>query len=392
MKPAGPRASGWAPLAAGCTLLATACTPSLPCGGARVALGGGGEAALLPAPRPEAWGERGDGRVAFLLDTGFRRSALGPAGQAAAQAAPDRDFTLAGVRLEADFQPWVLAQAPGVLGAEVLGALPLTLDPLAGTLAVQPAFPSQEPGDVALRRHAVSACDDPGVAFTLEAPVAGRTVAWLLDTGAEHTVLRSALLEELAAGLPRLSGVVLETAFAGVIRAEAVRLSRVGVGEAAAQQVVVLSGAALDAELDRQSAWLTRAAGAPVTVDGLLGWNALREGRLSFRGPAAGPASALRFTPYPASPWPRAFVGVGLGLAPAAGGLRVVSVYVPSPAAEAGVTAGDLLVSVDGRPAAEAPAPFAPAGQSVTLVLQRGAERLERRMAVVDLLPDAPAQ
>ncbi|MBM4379274.1 MAG: PDZ domain-containing protein, partial [Deltaproteobacteria bacterium] len=305
---------------------------------------------------------------------------------------PAERFQLAGAQLEADFQPWVPAQAPGVLGAEVLGLLPLSLDPRTGLLALRPTFPPVEHSGVPLERHARAACDEPGVSFALQAPVEGRTVTWLLDTGAEHTVLRSGRVDALAPDRARLEGVVLETAFAGVIQATATRVSRLELGAGTAHQVVILSGAALDAELDRQSEWISRAANRPVTVDGLLGWNVLREGVVAFHGPPAGPASALTFTPYAPSPWPRAFVGVGLALVPDGTSLRVASVYTPSPAAEAGIASGDLLLTVDGQAAAEAPSPFAPPGQPVTLVLRRGGQTLERTVTAADLLPDAPAQ
>ena len=372
--------------------LAAGCTPPLPCGTARVEAGPGGEAALLSTSRPEVRLQRGAESAVFLLDTGFRRSALGPAGQAAAQSAADEDFALAETRVEADFQPWVAAQAPGVLGAEVLGQLPLAFSPSEGRLSVGRAFPGVAPGSTPLRRHTVSACDDPGTAYTLQAEVEGRAVTWLLDTGAEHTVLRSGVATALAPGRARLAGVVLETAFAGVVRVEALRLSSVALGAGTLHQVVALSGPALDAELDRQSQWLSLAAGAPVKVDGLLGWSALREGTTAFQGPPGGPVSALAFSPYPSSPWPRAFVGVGVALAPEGTALRVVSVYTPSPAADAGIAVGDVVLTVDGQPAPGAPVPFAAPGEEVTLVLQRGNERLERTVAVVDLLPDAQAQ
>jgi S1-C subfamily serine protease len=83
---------------------------------------------------------------------------------------------------------------------------------------------------------------------------------------------------------------------------------------------------------------------------------------------------------------------LGVALAPEADGLRVVSVYDPSPAREAGISVGDLLLSVNGQPAAEAPSPFAAPGSTVTLQLRRGGAQLERSVPVVDLLPDAPAQ
>ena len=370
-----------------------ACPPPLPCGGARVSAGSGGEAVLTSASRPEATLRRGRAESTFLLDTGFRRSAMGPAAQAAMDAAPGASFELAGTHLEADFQPWALPQAQGVLGADVLGWLPLTLDAEARRLAVAKVFSPPAAGDAALRRHALAACDDPGVAYTLEASVEGRPVAWLLDTGAESSVLRTTLADGLSPPRATLSGVLLETAFAGVVRARAQRVASVSLGDGgAAWQVAVLSGQALDAELDRQSAWLSRAAGHEVVVDGLLGWDVLREGTVSFRGPASGPASALGFAAYPASPWPRRLVGVGMALVEEADGLRVASVYSPSPAAEAGVMAGDVLLRVDGRPAADAPTPFAAPGQVVTLQLRRGSETFERSLSVADLLPDAPPQ
>ena len=353
----------------------------------------GGQTALTSSARPEVTVLRGGASTTFLLDTGFRRSALGPQAQALVDAAPADPFVLAGARVEADFDAWVLPQAPGVLGAEVLGLLPLSIDASAGRFTVARTFEPASSGDAVLHRHALAACDDPGVAWTVEAPVEGRLVTWLLDTGAEYSVLRSSLADALSPPRAQLSGVVLQTAFGGVVRARAQRVGSIALGASgAARQVAVLSGPALDAELDRQSAWLTRAAGTAVTVDGLLGWDVLREGTVAWRGPRSGPVSALAFSPYPASPWPRRLVGVGVALAPEVEGLRVVSIYTPSPAADAGLAVGDLLVSVDGQPAAGAPSPLAAPGAMVTLQLRRGDEMLERTVPVADLLPDAPAQ
>ncbi|MEN9800278.1 MAG: hypothetical protein RL653_3975 [Pseudomonadota bacterium] len=362
-----------------------ACTPALPCGTAEVSTGAGRTAALLTPERPLVMLVRGESTLPFLLDTGFRRSGLAPGALAAQGQAPSSEWRLEDVRIRTDFAAWTSATAAGVLGAEVLEQVPLGWNAAEGQLSLASTFPPPSEGDVPLRRHERRDCTDPGVAFTLEADLEGRRLRWLLDTGAEHSVVRTSVAEALA-GQPGLRGLRLETGFAGVIGARAHRASALRLGDETLERPVVLSGPSLDAELERQSAWLG------VEVDGLLGWNVLREGTGGWRGPHEGPPGALAFVRLPSSPWPRALVGVGVALRPAEGGLEVLSVYEPSPALEAGLSAGDVLVEVDGRPAAEAPTPFAPVGATVTLRVRRGADTFERDVVVADLLPDVPPQ
>lgn len=376
-------AGGWI---APCTLALAACTPALPCGTAEVSASEGRTAALLtPEQRPLVMLVRGDGALPFLLDTGFRRSALASGALAAQARGPSAGWHLEDVHIRADFSAWSSATAAGVLGAEVLEQLPLSWNAAEGGLAIASTFEPASEGDVRLVRHARRDCTDPGVAFTLEASLEGRRLRWLLDTGAEHSVVRASVADALS-GQPGLRGIRLETGFAGVIGARAHRASALQLGGNSLPQPVVLSGPALDAELDRQSAWLG------VQVDGLLGWNVLREGAGGWRGPPRGPPEALAFSRSPSSPWPRAFVGVGMALRPAGEGLEILSVYEPSPALAAGLVPGDLLLTVDGRPAAEAPSPFAPVGTRVTLRVRRSGEAFDVELVIADLLPDAPLQ
>ncbi len=67
---------------------------------------------------------------------------------------------------------------------------------------------------------------------------------------------------------------------------------------------------------------------------------------------------------------------IGVNLAAAAEGLRVVEVSPGSPAAEAGVQAGDVIVSIDGRAVDTVDALTTTAGQRLELTVLRGDERL----------------
>jgi carboxyl-terminal processing protease len=90
------------------------------------------------------------------------------------------------------------------------------------------------------------------------------------------------------------------------------------------------------------------------------------------------------------------FVGVGMWLERSAEGLRVTSVLAGSPASEAGIVPGDLVVEADGRSLAEATLADAaevlqgPEGSSLTLVVRddegdRQVELERARISLVDV-------
>lgn len=81
------------------------------------------------------------------------------------------------------------------------------------------------------------------------------------------------------------------------------------------------------------------------------------------------------------------FVGIGVWLRPSGGGLEVSSVLPGSPARDAGIAPGDLLVAADGQPlrglSAEEAGRFirGPEGSSVVLLVRSGREEREVEVA-----------
>jgi C-terminal processing protease CtpA/Prc len=74
------------------------------------------------------------------------------------------------------------------------------------------------------------------------------------------------------------------------------------------------------------------------------------------------------------------YAGIGAALAPTPDGLQVASVFEGGPAKRAGLTDGDLIVAVDGRPPPSRLCerlPFSEAVRSFRLTVRRGARDVE---------------
>ncbi len=327
-------------------------------------------------------------RARVLLDTGFPFSALGPE-LARALTQEGLPFHVRAGTFEAGPLPLrVLSSRLGVdavLGADVLAYLPLRHDARARTTTFFDG--SGAPGPlVPLQRLGGADRCEPS-AFIVAAHLEGRPVRLLLDTGAEATFLRSGIID-LDDGRATLTALPVHSGFAGLFSATATRVRSLRPGsEPSVENAIALTAPEVDAELDRLSQLYGGA-----RLDGFLGWSHLRE--LEFTFSANPPALALvRFDTQ--THWTREFMGIGILRAPSAepAGIRVQGFLSTSPAREAGLQEGDVIVSIDGVPAAPAgPIPPPMHGDALTIeVVRSGSESpLTFSVRYADLLPDPP--
>jgi len=259
-----------------------------------------------------------------------------------------------------------------VIGTDVLASVPFLANPRGRTFEFFPSFQPAQPGDVSIQQQSGDSCAE-GPLFLVEASVEGTPVKLVLDTGADVSVLRRSVWDTLT-GRPTLDGIRVVTGYGGATNFSA-RRATLSVGGAQVAGLPLLAAAAADVELERLSA------------DGFLGWTFLREFVVGLQAKDV-QTRLLRLTRLEAQThWTRDYVGIGVNLSPANGALRVDGFLSQSPAKEAGVLQGDLIVGVNGLPVSEAPSPFAPAGQSVTLSLERDGAQFELQVVSRDLLP-----
>ncbi len=186
-------------------------------------------------------------------------------------------------------------------------------------------------------------------------PASGEPTAWLrfaLDAGTSKCVLFESAAESLARVAnwrPALRGLVVPTLL-GQSAARLVRAARVEVrgdelipATAAAPQVDVV---VLDTPLAGE---LSRAAGEP--VHGLLGYSFLKR----FRIVCDYPHQVLWLDPVPSYREDRPYEHshVGAQIERQNGAVRIVGIAEDSPAARAGIRAGDQITAIDGRRATE---------------------------------------
>lgn len=401
-----PRRSGLAPATAACIWALAGLGCADPCPQVPVRLPVASVTAPWAGPGYAVTEVRlGDRRVAMLLDTGYPRSAIAAA---EADGLDARNETLEFAGLRAGPAPLDLilggVAVGGVVGSDVLHQVPLVLDARARTVEVLPAFR-------ALASEAVLGVADAakctgGVAerraplFFVRGDLEGEPLAWLVDTGAESTFAGSGALPALS-GRPQLGGLRISSGFAGTFTATATRARRASVGPAQVENLAVLASPEVDAELARISdavgaAW-TCAAGASCgeapRFGGFLGWNFLREFKVSLAEKSAAGDRRLGLERFDTQDHVRRdFVGVGIITSASAAppGLRIEAFLSRSPARDSGVLVGDVITAVDGQPATSAPSPFAAAGTTVALTLQRAAAQLDLQVTVADLLPNPP--
>ena len=359
------------------------------------------EAATLPwvegAPPGTVMARLGARELPLLLDTGFPRSSLSISsleGQDNTRVTLDLGPVRAG---PFPVEPLLVAQGPsGILGADVLSRLPLSFEPRRREVSVLSSFAPDSEG-TALDIVRPGECREKRLPLMLvSATVEGEGATFVLDTGATGTFIRSTRMASLSSRA-RLEGLRFQTGFAGLIQASAVRVRTLAVGEAETQGVPVLAAPAVDAQLDELQSALAAACGEdckPRALDGFLGWSFLREFRVELTGgSSADAARTLGLSRLEAQDhWQRDYVGIGIVSQPSASpqGLRVEGFLSPSPAREAGLELGDVLLAVNGTPIAQVPAPWAPPGTPVQVTLDRAGQTRTVTVEVRDLLPDPP--
>lgn len=215
-----------------------------------------------------------------------------------------------------------------------------------------------------------------------------REVTLIVDTGATKSVFFEESLESLMPGWrhwPAVRGLLAPTlmgdAPAAIVRVPALRILSGPAGGVIRGMDAAVVGGGLGAALSRDI-------GEPVA--GLLGYTFLRNYRVAFDftvgilwlDPAQGAVSPRRDE----------YSHVGIQLEREGPSARVVAVADGSPAAKAGIRAGDELVSIDGRPSpardiiALSRALEGPPGSRVSLVLARGGRGTRYRLTRRQLL------
>ena len=242
-----------------------------------------------------------------------------------------------------------------------------------GTGSVALPFEILGDGKIVVTGRAGVAGDGNGVPLTL-----------ILDTGATKTVLFTKAIERSrgSRGWPQLRGLSAPTLYGSentyVTRIP--RLAVTGAGEAASADGV--DAAVMESDLETA---LSQAVERP--VDGLLGFSFLRRFRITIDYPHR----ILWLEPVAVGRDQRRdeYSHVGVQIERRDGVLRVVAVAENSPAAKAGIVAGDELGGIDGADASSLDVIEAsrrlegPSGSRVTLRIRRGSElhtyRLTRR-------------
>ena len=333
--------------------------------------------ALPPSPQTLGWADRGygivpgemDGHpVALLLNTGFPQTLVVPASQDAGF-----DFNpinlrvaLGGATAEGvDAAILVGSQLPvgGIVGAEVLYQLPISLDARARTTTVFPEFSARTAETAFVKMVTSLACrsqssDAPRGPFAMlvSGEVEGTSLTWLIDTGAEASFIRTELLSQLT-DRAQLTNLVVQSGFLGPLVGTATRAREIKAGLALSPHALVIASLTIDDLLDRLSQEYTREAGTrarAIRVDGLLGWSFFREFLVDLAtGDSADFNRGLALARFDTQThWTREFVGIGIY--PAASldptGIRVSGFLSHSPAEQAGLLSGDVIVKVDGQP------------------------------------------
>jgi hypothetical protein len=287
----------------------------------------------------------------------------------------------------------------GLIGHRVMQDRALWVDYEAGRLALVPAGPlveMEETNAIAESRRLLQAGLSPAAIpcrfrMTEDGKVLLRArvtphrgggptpwLTWVLDTGASKATLFEDVVEPLArtsAWRPVMRGLIAPTLLA-TSSASLCRMRRIEVrGSAGTAEGADIELALIRNPLARELAGL---AGEP--VHGLLGYSFLQQFRLACDYPRR----VLWLDPIPRyrDEHPLRHTHVGLQIELERGRVKIVAVVESSPAARAGIAAGDELLAVDGVPVSGLGSGEVTRrlqgreGSTVTLTLRRG--ELER--------------
>jgi hypothetical protein len=353
-----------------------------------------GTVSWLDPGRPRVQAGVQNGTRLALLDTGFPRSSEMGDGFIDAST----PVVLGGATVGPMHWGFVFPPDPEfdlIVGADALSYVPLVFDARAAQTRIERDF---TPGDGAapLTRWSSGLClnDAPGNGpegpdlLLVEADLDGQSLVLALDTGADVTFVRPGALPDLSSR-PTLTGLPLRTAFAGNFTATATRARALSVGGQASLGSPVLTAPELDVGLDNL---LKQFRHPPPRLDGALGRSFFREFEVSLAlGDDAVTNRALGLTRFDTQThWSRDLVGIGIATTPENSplGLRIAALFSTSPARDAGLQVGDIILNVNGTLAAELPQPWGQPGDVVHLDYSRQGSTLTADVPILDLLPD----
>ena len=223
----------------------------------------------------------------------------------------------------------------GVLGREFFAGLPMTIDYTKSTLTfTNPASFHPEPG-----ANAVPMTMREGMFPNVRASVDGAAGSFDLDAGSASSLLLSpafASANGIVAKMPKSTEVIVGRGVGGAMTGIAGRVATLSIG---------------DASIADPIAYVTDATGGAMAAAGLsgnIGAEILRRFTITIDVP--GKTLYLAKNATFGEPFP--FSRSGLSLSRVDGHVVVGRVIADSPAQDAGVHDGDVLVAVDGKPVA----------------------------------------
>jgi hypothetical protein len=345
-----------------------------------------------------------DRAVALELKLGLRnlgKSATGGGNKAFQIAALDHPacLTIAGARMPADMLAFDLRQVSsvegirvdGLIGADFFNGHVVVIDPAAPSVEVRaPSFEYKGNGIVLplLPAPAGSPAWLPYTAAAITDSSGTRIEGtFALDTGVRLALLLFspfAALHPLPKGAARVPGTTVGIGLGGESRGTLFRTAFLELGGIRAREVMTV------ASTDERGAF------ADPHVAGIIGGDFLRRYKLYLDYPH----SRAILEPLPRAEEPFTYDASGLFLVADGKDLsrvRVLRVIAGSPAAAAGVGEGDLMVSIDGEPAARlrlegVRRKLRAAGRQTALRISRGKRTLQLSISLQDLLTSSAAR